>query len=38
MIITKSKDKKKQQEMALSKENPALPEEEEMLSEKEIMN
>lgn len=37
MIITKSKDKKKQQEVALSKENPVLPEEEEMLSEKEKM-
>ncbi len=35
MIITKSKDKKKQQEVALSKENPVLSEEEEMLSEKE---
>lgn len=37
MIITKSKDKKKQQEVALSKENPVLSEEEEMLSEKEKM-
>lgn len=35
MIITKSKDKKKQQEVALSKENPVLSEEEKMLSEKE---
>lgn len=35
MIITKSKDKKKQQEVALSKENPVLSEEEEMLSEEE---
>lgn len=37
MIITKSKDKKEQQEVALSKENPVLSEEEEMLSEKEKM-
>ena len=37
MIITKSKDKKIQQEVALSKENPVLSEEEEMLSEKEKM-
>ena len=37
MIITKSKVKKKQQEVALSKENPVLSEEEEMLSEKEKM-
>ena len=37
MIITKSKDKKKQQEVALSKENPVLSEEEEILSEKEKM-
>lgn len=37
MIITKSKDKKKQQEVALSKENPVLSEEEKMLSEKEKM-
>ena len=37
MIITKSKDKKKQQEVALTKENPELSEEEEMLSEKEKM-
>lgn len=37
MIITKSKDKKKQQEVALSKENPVLSEEEEMFSEKEKM-
>ncbi len=35
MIITKSKDKKKQQEVALSKENPVLSEEEKILSEKE---
>lgn len=35
MIITKSKDKKKQQEVALSKENPVHSEEEKMLSEKE---
>lgn len=35
MIITKSKDKKKQQEVTLSKENPVLSEEEKMLSEKE---
>lgn len=35
MIITKSKDKKKQQEVALSKENPVLSEEEKMLSEEE---
>ena len=35
MIITKSKDKKKQQEVDLSKENPVLSEEEKMLSEKE---
>lgn len=37
MIITKSKDKKKQQEVALTKENPVLSEEEKMLSEKEKM-
>lgn len=36
MIITKSKDKKKQQEVALSKENPVLSEEEKMLSEEEM--
>ena len=33
MVITKSKDKKKQQEVALTKENPVLSEEEEMRSE-----
>lgn len=33
MVITKSKDKKKQQEVALTKENPELSEEEEMRSE-----
>lgn len=33
MIITKSKDKKKQQEVALTKENPELSEEEKMRSE-----
>ena len=33
MIVTKSKDKKKQQEVALTKENPVLSEEEEMRSE-----
>lgn len=37
MIITKSKDKKKQQEVALSKENPVLSEKEKMLSEEEKM-
>lgn len=36
MIITKSKDKKKQQEVDLSKENPVLSEEEKMLSEEEM--
>lgn len=36
MIITKSKDKKKQQEVDLSKENPVLSEKEEMLSEEEM--
>ena len=35
MIITKSKDKKKQQEVALSKENPVLSEKEKMLFEEE---
>lgn len=33
MIVTKSKDKKKQQEVALTKENPVLSEEEKMRSE-----
>ena len=33
MVIAKSKDKKKQQEVALTKENPVLSEEEEMRSE-----
>ena len=33
MIITKSKDKKKQQEVAFTKENPELSEEEKMRSE-----
>lgn len=33
MVITKSKDKKKQQEVALTKENPELSEEEKMRSE-----
>lgn len=33
MVIAKSKDKKKQQEVALTKENPVLSEEEEMHSE-----
>ena len=33
MITTKSKDKKKQQKVALTKENPVLSEEEEMRSE-----
>lgn len=37
MIITKSKDKKKQQEESLTKENPVLSEEEELLSEEEKM-
>lgn len=37
MIIAKSKDKKKQQEVALTKENPELSEEEELLSEEEKM-
>ena len=37
MIITKSKDKKKQQEESLTKENPVLSEEEELLSEEEEM-
>ena len=37
MIITKSKDKKKQQEVALSKENPVLSEKEKMLFEEEKM-
>lgn len=36
MIITKSKDKKKQQKVDLSKENPVLSEKEEMLSEEEM--
>lgn len=35
MVIAKSKDKKKQQEVALTKENPVLSEEEEILSEDE---
>lgn len=35
MIIIKSKDKKKQQEVALSKENPVLSEKEKMLFEEE---
>lgn len=35
MIVTKSKDKKKQQEVALSKENPVLSEKEKMLFEEE---
>lgn len=33
MVITKSKDKKKQQEVALTKENPVLSEDEKMRSE-----
>lgn len=33
MAITKSKDKKKQQKVVLTKENPVLSEEEEMRSE-----
>lgn len=33
MVITKSKDKKKQQEVALTKENPELSEDEKMRSE-----
>lgn len=37
MIIIKSKDKKKQQEESLTKENPVLSEEEELLSEEEEM-
>lgn len=37
MIIEKSKDKKKQQEESLTKENPELSEEEEILSEEEKM-
>lgn len=37
MVIAKSKDKKKQQEVALTKENPVLSEEEEILSEEEEM-
>ena len=37
MVIAKSKDKKKQQEVALTKENPVLSEEEEMRSEEEEM-
>ena len=37
MIIIKSKDKKKQQEESLTKENPVLSEEEELLSEEEKM-
>lgn len=37
MIIEKSKDKKKQQEESLTKENPELSEEEEMHSEEEEM-
>lgn len=38
MKITKSKDKKKQQEASLTKENPVLSEEEEMRSEEEKMH
>lgn len=37
MVIAKSKDKKKQQEVALTKENPVLSEEEEILSKDEKM-
>lgn len=37
MVIAKSKDKKKQQKVALTKENPVLSEEEEMRSEDEKM-
>lgn len=37
MLIAKSKDKMKQQKVALTKENPVLSEEEEMRSEEEKM-
>lgn len=37
MVITKSKDKKKQQEVALTKENPVLTKENPVLSEEEKM-